>query len=154
MTSETSELNRETGTLNGNMNVNKMSDLAPASTHTGAQAGQCAICECALADAAPCCWKCCLDLTPAAAGRHAGAICIAMATCKCKLHSAGAPPRAGSMAGASGRAAAAQLLEGAWAWGQEVGCTQWQCTMVCTAHQHQRLCAWLQSTKNRTGTQP
>ena len=53
MKSETSELNRKTGELNRNTNVNKMSYLAPAGTCTGAQAGRCAIGECALADAAP-----------------------------------------------------------------------------------------------------
>ena len=51
--SETSELNKNTGELNRNTNVNKMSYLAPAGTCTGAQAGRCAIGECALADAAP-----------------------------------------------------------------------------------------------------
>ena len=53
MKSETSELNRKTGELNRNTNVNNMSYLAPADTCTGAQAGRCAIGECALADAAP-----------------------------------------------------------------------------------------------------
>ena len=53
MKSETRELNRKSGELNRNTNVNKMSYLAPAGTCTGAQAGRCAIGECALADAAP-----------------------------------------------------------------------------------------------------
>jgi hypothetical protein len=51
--SETRELNRKTGELIRNANVNKMSYLAPSGTCTGAQAGRCAIGECALADAAP-----------------------------------------------------------------------------------------------------
>ena len=52
--SEKSELNRKTGKLNRNMNVNKMSYLAPAGTCTGTQAGhgRCDISECALVDAA------------------------------------------------------------------------------------------------------
>ena len=53
MKSETTELNRKTGELNRNTNVNKMSYLAPAGTCTGTQAGRCAIGECTLADAAP-----------------------------------------------------------------------------------------------------
>ena len=37
---ETNELNRKTGELNRNRNVNKMSYLAPAGTRTGDQAGR------------------------------------------------------------------------------------------------------------------
>ena len=142
MKRETRELNRKTGELIRNANVNKMSYLAPAGTCTGAQAGRCAIGECDLADAAP------LLAVPSDI-RSCGRACSChmhchggMATCERKLRSSGVPPRAGSVAGAGGRAPAAQIVGGARAQGREAGRARWQHTAARTAHPRQRPRAW------------
>ena len=88
----------------------------------------------------PRCWRCCP--ISAAAGGHAAAICIAMATYERKLRSSGVPPRVGSEAGAGGRAAAAQIVGEPRAQGQEAGCAQWQHTAARAAHPRQRPRAW------------
>ena len=95
----------------------------------------------------PRCWRC--RPISAAAGGHAAAICIAMATCERKLRSSGVPPRAGSVAGAGGRAAAAQIVGGPRAQGREAGRARWQHTAACAAHPRQRPRAWPQRTENR-----
>ena len=66
----------------------------------------------------------------AAAGGHAAAICIAMATRK--LRSSGAPPRAGSVAGAGGRAPAAQISRG----GSGPGLTSGPCPVAAHSGPH------------------
>ena len=55
----------------------------------------------------------------------------------------------GNVAGASGRAAAAQIAGGPWAQGQEAGRARWQHTAARTAHPRQRPHAWPQRTENR-----
>ena len=97
----------------------------------------------------PRCWRC--RPISAAAGGHAAAICIDMAMCERKLRSSGVPPRAGSVAGAGGRAAAAQIIGGARAQDREAGRARWQHTAARAAHPRHRprALAWPQRTENR-----
>ena len=89
----------------------------------------------------------------AAAGGHAAAICIAMATCERKLRSSGAPLRAGSAAGAGGRVPAAKITGGLRAQGREAGRARWQHTAARTAPGPTPEAACMASSAQKTGPQ-
>ena len=97
----------------------------------------------------PRCWRC--RPISAAAGGHAAAICIAMATCERKLRSSGATPRAGSATCGRRRWEDGHCPNSWRASGP--GPRSGPCPVAAHSGPHRtpalEACAWLQRTENR-----